>query len=80
MKYTITKIEGSNTWVTFSHDDGTTSDQTIANLPVGDKEALELALVQYEAAYIAGKEVEKGLEAKVAPDVEAVVGEERNIN
>jgi hypothetical protein len=68
MKFKINKIEGSNTWVTFTFDDGTTSDQTLANLPVFNpadfekdpeglaaaKAGLKAALEAYGTAYVAG--------------------------
>lgn len=58
MKFTIDKIAGANTDVTFLLDDGTTSTQTIANLPVHDEEALAKVLTEYGLAYQAGLAVE----------------------
>ncbi len=70
MKYTILEL-GKDTKVKFDHDDGSTTTQTIANLPIESKEALEMALVQYEKAYIEGKLVEK---KEAAEEVLALVG------
>lgn len=75
MKYTILEL-GKDTKVKFEHDDGTVSTQTIANLPVSSVEALETALIEYEKAYIIGKENEKVL---AASEVQALIGKEKTI-
>ena len=74
MKFTIDKVEGSNTWVTFTFDDGSTSSQTIANLPVDDEKALTESLTEYAKAYLAGlatvKDPVAGLVGKTLDAVE----------
>ncbi len=59
MKFKIDAIDGAQTTVTFSFDDGSTSTQNIANLPVDDEQALTQVLADYGVAYLAGKEIEK---------------------
>jgi len=75
MKYTILEL-GKDTKVKFDHDDGSTSTQTIANLPIQSKEALEAALVEYEVAFVAGKQLEQ---VTAAAEVEALVGKAQTI-
>ena len=75
MKYTILEL-GKDTKVKFDHDDGSTSTQTIANLPIGSKEALEAALIEYETAYIAGKGLEQ---VNAAAEVEALLNKAQTI-
>ena len=75
MKYTILEL-GKDTKVKFDHDDGTTSTQVIADLPIQSKDALEVALVEYEKAYIAGKEQER---VQAASEVEALVGKPQTV-
>lgn len=75
MKYTILEL-GKDTKVKFDHDDGSTSTQTIADLPIQSKEALEVALVEYEKAYVAGKEQER---VQAAEEVQALVGKAQEI-
>ena len=58
MKYTILEL-GKNSKVKFEHDDGSTSTQTIANLPLNSKDALEDALLAYENAYMLGVKQEE---------------------
>jgi len=70
MKYTILEL-GKDTKVKFDHDDGSTTTQIIANLPITSKEALELALVEYELAYMRGKEAEN---QQAPEEVKALVG------
>lgn len=58
MSYTIIKAvdpDHSNA-IHVQFDDGV--DQWLAGMPVGDAAALDAALVAYEAAYLAGKELE----------------------
>lgn len=75
MKYTILEL-GKDTKVKFDHDDGSTSTQTIAGLPIGSKEALETALVEYEKAYVAGKELEN---KQASEEVQALVGKAQEV-
>ncbi|HPQ09878.1 MAG TPA: hypothetical protein PLQ98_00960 [Bacillota bacterium] len=75
MKYTILEL-GKDTKVKFDHDDGSTSTQTIANLPINSKEALEAALIEYERAYVAGKELEH---KQAAAEVQALVGKPQEV-
>lgn len=76
MKYTILEL-GKDTKVKFDHDSTrSTSTQTIANLPIESKEALEAALVEYERAYIAGKELEH---KQAAAEVQALVGKPQEV-
>jgi len=75
MKYTILSL-GKDTRVKFDHDDGTTSTQTIADLPTESLEQLEAALVEYEKAYVAGKALES---IQVAPEVQAIVGKPQTV-
>lgn len=75
MKYTILEL-GKDTKVKFDHDDGSVSTQTIANLPIESKEALETALVEYERAYITGKQVE---EVSAAADVQALLNKPQTV-
>lgn len=58
MKYTILEL-GKNSKVKFEHDDGSNSTQTIANLPLNSKDALEDALLAYENAYMLGVKQEE---------------------
>lgn len=76
MKYTILEL-GKDTKVKFDHDDGSSSTQTIAGLPIESKEALEAALVEYEKAYLAGKDLEQ---VQAASEVQALVGKIQTIN
>ena len=73
MQFKINAINGISTDVTFTFDDGTTLDQNIANLPVGDETALAQALTDYANAYIAGLAVE-ALAQPVATDIDNLVG------
>lgn len=75
MKYTILEL-GKDTKVKFDHDDGSTTTQTIANLPIDSKEALEAALIEYEAAYMIGK---KNEHSQAAEEVQALVGKAQEI-
>lgn len=75
MKYTILEL-GKDTKVKFDHDDGSTSTQIIADLPIQSKEALEVVLIEYEAAYIAGKAVEQ---RQPAEEVEALLNKAQTI-
>lgn len=75
MKYTILEL-GKDTKVKFEHDDNSTSTQTIADLPIESKEALEDALISYEKAYVAGKAIEA---RQAAAEVEALVGIKQTI-
>ncbi len=75
MKYTILEL-GKDTKVKFDHDDGSTTTQTIADLPIESKEALEGALLAYEKAYIAGKAIEA---RQAAAEVQALVGVKQTI-
>lgn len=75
MKYTILEL-GKDTKVKFDHDDGSTSTQTIANLPIDSKDALEAALVEYEKAYVAGKQTE---DVQASHEVEALVGKSQTV-
>lgn len=75
MKYTILEL-GKDTKVKFDHDDGSTSTQPIANLPINSKEALEAALIEYERAYVAGKELEH---KQAAAEVQALVGKPQEV-
>lgn len=75
MKYTILSL-GKDTRVKFDHDDGSTSTQTIANLPIESVEGLEAALVEYEKAYISGKKVET---VEAAPEVAALINKVQDL-
>lgn len=75
MKYTILEL-GKDTRVKFDHDDESTSTQTIADLPIQSKEALKVALVEYEKAYVAGKEQER---VQAAEEVQALVGKAQEV-
>lgn len=75
MKYTILEL-GKDTKVKFDHNDGSTSTQTIANLPIASKEALEAALIEYEAAYMMGKKNEY---SQATEEVQALVGKAQEI-
>ena len=65
MKYTILEL-GKDTKVKFDHDDGS----------IESKEALETALVEYERAYITGKQVE---EVSAAADVQALLNKPQTV-
>ena len=73
MQFKINAIEGVSTSVTFTFDDGTTLDQNIANLPIGDEGALAQALTDYANAYIAGLAVEAQAQP-VKTDVSNLIG------
>jgi len=59
MQFKILKIEGIDTTVEFTFDDGTTYNEKISLLPVNDEAALAKFLTDYGTAYLAGKEWEK---------------------
>lgn len=75
MKYTILSL-GKDTRVKFDHDDGTTSTQTIANLPIDSVEGLEAALTEYEKAYTSGKKAET---VEAAPEVAALINKVQDL-
>lgn len=75
MKYTILSL-GKDTRVKFDHDDGSTSTQTIAGLPIESVEGLEAALVEYEKAYVAGKKAET---VEAAPEVTALINKVQDL-
>ena len=75
MKYTILEL-GKNSKVKFEHDDGSTSTQTIANLPLNSKDALEDALLAYENAYMLGVKQE---EQAPAEEIVSIVNKPQTI-
>ena len=67
MTFTIEQIEENDTTVTFTFNNGSVSTQTIANLPVEDKNALTTALTDYAKAYLKGLEII--MKKEIAPGI-----------